>query len=99
MPAPHSQRPQSSSPGLGGGGMPAQLSASRPGEESLGPKKVTQAPLGTLGALGPLGSPQPPARLRVLGDAGLRWAGLLGQRAWGPRRSERDHGLGRTGTW
>lgn len=58
-----------------------RLSAFRPGKERLGPKKVTQAPLGTLRALGPSGSPGPPRVPRFPGHAGPRWAGLLGPRA------------------
>lgn len=58
-----------------------RLSAFRPGEERLGPKKVTQAPLGTLRALGPSGSPGPPRVPWFPGHAGPRWAGLLGPRA------------------
>lgn len=85
--------------GGGGWGAPGQISAFRPEEERLGPKKVTQAPLGTLGAPGPSGSPRPPRVSWFPGDAGPRWAGLLGRGGWAPGRSERDPGLVMPGTW
>lgn len=73
VPSPRSRRPQSL--GLGGGLEGTQrLSAFRPGEERLGSKKVTRAPLGTPGACGqdldPSASPPGGCGSSLGGDAG-----------------------------
>lgn len=81
-----------------GGAARGRLSAFRPEEERLDPKKVTQAPLGTLGTLG-LQQPSTPTRPLVPRGRGYSLGGAAGPEGWAPRRSERAPGLGKTGMW
>ena len=83
MPAPSSRRTQSSSPGWGWGGARSALRA----QTRRGDTWPKESDSGTIRNSRHPGASDSPRPLRVFwfpGDAGPRWAGLLGQRAGPP---------------